>query len=293
MTAPLATAFMNRRVAHTLSCIPIPNGVRWLICCKCNAIAPLTQTLVDFRHFSILSVSVMDRASWRTLVLSNHLLQHQSSSTLTPNPCLQFSPPELSECFSFDIKQMRNLLDAHNLPDRDWVFGLMVQSKLFNPVQSAGRVFVSPDYNQSMEQQREMTMKRIQYLLDNGVFRGWLTDNGIEDAWRKFAVFEAIGIYDHSLAIKLGVHIFLWYVAIYVIRVGLNMFFILAKISRSLFNALSNPNSSSCPIMSYWLPFSLVLKFIVLLKFIAATLSSHVFHLQGWSYTILWHKASS
>lgn len=152
----------------------------------------------------------MERASWRTQVLSNHLLPHQSASLLTPNPCLQFSPPELSERFSFDIVEMRNLLDAHNLPDRDWIFGLMVQSKLFNPLQSGGRVFVSPDYNQSMQQQREMTMKRIEYLLDNGVFKGWLTDNGIEAAWRKFALFEAIGIYDHSLAIKLGVHFHLW-----------------------------------------------------------------------------------
>ncbi|XP_022970956.1 acyl-coenzyme A oxidase 3, peroxisomal-like [Cucurbita maxima] len=152
----------------------------------------------------------MDRVSWRTQVLSNHLVHHQTTSDLSPNPCLEFSPPEISECFSFDIKQMRNLLDVHNLPDRDWMFGLMMQSKLFNPVQSGGRVFVSPDYNQSMEQQREMTMKRIQYLLDNGVFKGWLTDNGIEAAWRKFALFEAIGIYDHSLAIKIGVHVFLW-----------------------------------------------------------------------------------
>ncbi|XP_038902953.1 acyl-coenzyme A oxidase 3, peroxisomal-like [Benincasa hispida] len=152
----------------------------------------------------------MERVSWRTQVLSNHLLPRQSASLLSPNPCLEFSPPELSERFSFDIIEMRNLLDAHNLPDRDWIFGLMVQSKLFNPLQSGGRVFVSPDYNQSMEQQREMTMKRIEYLLDNGVFKGWLTDNGIEAAWRKFALFEAIGIYDHSLAIKIGVHFHLW-----------------------------------------------------------------------------------
>lgn len=152
----------------------------------------------------------MERVSWRTQVLSNHFVLHQSSSVLSPNPCLEFSPPELSERFSFDIIEMRKLLDAHNVPDRDWIFGLMVQSKLFNPVRSGGRIFVSPDYNQSMEQQREMTMKRIEYLLDNGVFKGWLTDKGIEAAWRKFALFEAIGIYDHSLAIKLGVHFHLW-----------------------------------------------------------------------------------
>lgn len=106
---------------------------------------------------------------------------------------------------------MRKVLDAHNLQDRDWLFGLMMQSKLFNPRNVAGRVFVSPDYNQSMEQQREMTMKRIGYLLDRGVFRGWLTEKGAEAEMRKFAFFEVIGMFDHSLAVKLGVHFFLWY----------------------------------------------------------------------------------
>ena len=70
---------------------------------------------------------------------------------------------------------------------------------------------MSPDYNQSKEQQREMTMKRIQYLLDCGVFQGWLTDSGPEAEMRKFALHEVIGMYDHSLAVKLGVHYFLWY----------------------------------------------------------------------------------
>ncbi|BBG99431.1 hypothetical protein Prudu_009122 [Prunus dulcis] len=50
-----------------------------------------------------------------------------------PNPCVGFSPPELSEPFEFDTKEMRKLLDAHNLEDRDWLFGLMKQSKPFNP----------------------------------------------------------------------------------------------------------------------------------------------------------------
>lgn len=72
-------------------------------------------------------------------------------------------------------------------------------------------MFVSPDYNQSMEQQREMTMKRIAYLLDRGVFEGWLTEKGVEAELRKLALHEVIGIYDHSLAVKLGVHFFLWY----------------------------------------------------------------------------------
>lgn len=105
---------------------------------------------------------------------------------------------------------MRIYLDYHNLPDRDWLYGLITQSRLFNPNQRGQKLFVSPDYNQSMEQQREMTMKRISYLLDKGVFQGWLTDRNPDSELRKFALLEAIGMYDHSLSIKLGVHFFLW-----------------------------------------------------------------------------------
>ncbi|KAK9906083.1 hypothetical protein M0R45_000028 [Rubus argutus] len=152
----------------------------------------------------------MDRVSWRTQVLSNHLHRPSASAPLTANACVGFSPPKLSERFEFDTKEMRKLLDLHNLEDRDWLFGLMRQSKLFNPREAGGRVFVSPDYNQSMEQQREMTMKRIEYLLDRGVFKGWLTEKGVEAELRKFALLEVTGIYDHSLSVKLGVHFFLW-----------------------------------------------------------------------------------
>lgn len=101
-------------------------------------------------------------------------------------------------------------MDGHNLGDRDWLFNLMVQSKLFNPRLRGGKVFVVPDYNHSMEQQREITMKRIEYLLDHGVFKGWLTGKGPEAEMKKFALLEVIEIFDHSLAIKIGVHFFLW-----------------------------------------------------------------------------------
>ncbi|PON81585.1 Acyl-CoA oxidase [Trema orientale] len=159
----------------------------------------------------------MDRVSRRTQVLSKHLLllPPPSDHPLGANPCLNYSPPELSEPSDyFDPKAMRALLDSHNLEDRDWLFGVMRQSHLFNPRNAAGRVFVWPDYNQSMQQQREMTMKRIAYLLDRGVFRGWLTEKGVDAEMRKFALYEVIGIYDHSLAVKLGVHFFLWGAAI-------------------------------------------------------------------------------
>ncbi|XP_045811074.1 acyl-coenzyme A oxidase 3, peroxisomal-like [Trifolium pratense] len=150
----------------------------------------------------------------RTEILTNHLRHDQPTATtiLQHNACLCYSPPELSESnpVTFDVREMRRLLDGHNLEERDWLFGLIIQSGLFNRREVDGRVFVSPDYNQSMEQQREMTMKRIAYLLDRGVFRGWLTGDGPQEELRKLALHEVIGMYDHSLAVKLGVHIFLW-----------------------------------------------------------------------------------
>ncbi|MFQ6620815.1 hypothetical protein Gotur_001604 [Gossypium turneri] len=135
----------------------------------------------------------MERAFQRTQVLTNHLLQSSSplpSQTLSSNACLSYSPPELSENYAFDVKEMRKLIDGHNLEERDWLFGLMKQSELFNPKVKGGKVFVSPDYNQSMEQQREMTLKRIKYLQERGVFKGWLTEKGEEIEMRKFAGFE-------------------------------------------------------------------------------------------------------
>lgn len=154
-----------------------------------------------------------NRAWIRTQILANHLLTSPSqsnSSSLESNVCISYCPPELNESSEFDPKEMRKLLDMHHIEDRDWLFGLMRQSKAFNPQEKGGRVFVSPDYNQSMEQQREMTMKRIAYLFEKGVFDGWLTGKGLDMEMRKYALFEVIGMFDHSLAIKLGVHFFLW-----------------------------------------------------------------------------------
>ncbi|XP_050206721.1 acyl-coenzyme A oxidase 3, peroxisomal-like [Mercurialis annua] len=162
------------------------------------------------------SQSYTNRALIRTKILTDHLVnsqQHpQSTSNLESNNCLSYTPPEIEGRFEFDIKEMRNLLDMHDVVDRDWLFGLMRQSKLFNPVERGGRVYVIPDYNQSMEQQREITMKRIEYLLERGAFNGWLVSNGkgFEMEMKKFALFEVIGMFDHSLAVKLGVQFFLW-----------------------------------------------------------------------------------
>ncbi|KAB1216524.1 Acyl-coenzyme A oxidase 3, peroxisomal [Morella rubra] len=155
----------------------------------------------------------MDQVTRRTQVLRNHLLcrttPDPSLGPFAPNHCLNYSPPDLVEPSSFNPTDMRLLLDGHNVADRDWLFGLMTQSRLFNPQQRGAKVFVSPDYNQSMEQQREATMKRVFYLLEKGVYQGWLTETGPEAQFRRFALNEVIGIYDHSLAIKLGVHFFL------------------------------------------------------------------------------------
>ncbi|CAN7065293.1 unnamed protein product [Brassica rapa subsp. trilocularis] len=154
-----------------------------------------------------------NRALQRAHILANHILRSPplpSSLSLAREVCLQYSPPELNESYGFDVKEMRRLLDGHNTEDRDWLYGLMMQSNLFNRKERGGKIFVSPDYNQTMEQQREITMKRIWYLLEKGVYRGWLTDSGPEAELKKLALLEVCGIYDHSLSIKLGVHFFLW-----------------------------------------------------------------------------------
>ncbi|KAF3607300.1 hypothetical protein DY000_02044567 [Brassica cretica] len=154
-----------------------------------------------------------NRALQRANILASHILRSPplpSSVSLAREVCLQYSPPELNESYGFDVKDMRGLLDGHNTEDRDWLYGLMMQSNLFNRKERGGKIFVSPDYNQTMEQQREITMKRIWYLLEKGVYRGWLTDSGPEAELKKLALLEVCGIYDHSLSIKLGVHFFLW-----------------------------------------------------------------------------------
>ncbi|XP_019194234.1 PREDICTED: acyl-coenzyme A oxidase 3, peroxisomal-like [Ipomoea nil] len=159
----------------------------------------------------------MERASFRTNVLTRHLLNQQNPNLddddvlLQSSPCISYTPAEASEpAARFDVFEMRKLMDGHNLQERDWLYGVMIQSKVFNPRSMGGRVHVGADYNQAMEQQREMTMRRIEYLSDCGVFRGWLTENDQAEAeLRKVALCEVIAIFDFSLAIKIGVQVFL------------------------------------------------------------------------------------
>ncbi|VFQ64461.1 unnamed protein product [Cuscuta campestris] len=158
----------------------------------------------------------MEKFNFRTHVLARHLAPEDPNLDdplflLQSSPCISYSPPELSEsAAAFDVFEMRKLMDGSNLEERDWLYGLMIQSKLFNPMPRGGKVFVYPDFNQTMEQQREITMKRIEYLSGCGVFRGWLTGKGPEAELRKLALLDVVGIFDHSLSIKIGVHFFLW-----------------------------------------------------------------------------------
>ncbi|KAJ4841282.1 hypothetical protein Tsubulata_009567 [Turnera subulata] len=151
----------------------------------------------------------------RARILTSHLLRHEASSlahpsALTSNVCLSFSPPELTETISFDTKEMRRLLDAHHIAERDWVFGLIEGGELFNPVKKGGKVFVMPDRNQPFQQQREMNMRRIKYLYDKGVHK----DSGPEWYMKNFAMQEVLRTYDIALGGLMAVHFFLWGVTI-------------------------------------------------------------------------------
>lgn len=150
----------------------------------------------------------------RASVIARHLINpdtYHEISSLQTSSCLQYSPPEnFSGKPTFDIGAMRELIDGHNIEDRDWIFNLMATSDLFCPKRRGGQIYVLPDYNKPMEHQREMTMKRILYLLDKGVFKGWLTKSSLEMEARSSTLHECLGLYDHSLGVKLGVHYNLW-----------------------------------------------------------------------------------
>ncbi|KAJ8471506.1 hypothetical protein OPV22_025849 [Ensete ventricosum] len=147
-------------------------------------------------------------AARHVAIIAGHL-NCPSPSAVAPlalAACLHYDPPELSEKPpAFDLATLRRVLDGHDLAARDWLFRLMEESPLFCPRGRGDRTFVVPDYNQTKEQQRAVTMRRIEYLLHRRVFEGWVTGSGPEAELRKLAFFECIAIYDHSLSIKLGV----------------------------------------------------------------------------------------
>ncbi|XP_006656066.3 acyl-coenzyme A oxidase 3, peroxisomal [Oryza brachyantha] len=155
-------------------------------------------------------------AARRAAAIARHLvglspLADAAHAALEPSACLSYGSPESSEpAPAFSPLELRLLLDGHHVRERDWAFRAMEESPLFCPRRCGGRVFVSPDYNEGKEGQREATMRRVGYLARRGVFRGWLTEPGPEAELRKLALLECLGVYDHSLAIKIGVHFFLW-----------------------------------------------------------------------------------
>ncbi|CAN8306127.1 unnamed protein product [Cochlearia groenlandica] len=158
-----------------------------------------------------------NRALRRVQILTNHILRSQpppSNISVAREVCLQYYPPELNESYGFEIKEMRKLLDGHNIEERDWLYNLILRSDLFISKKEKGgkKIFVSPDYNQTMEKQQEISVKRIRYLLEKGVFKGWLLETGHyeESDLKMFAFYEVCGIYDYSFSAKLGVQFLLW-----------------------------------------------------------------------------------
>ncbi|GJZ76132.1 acyl-coenzyme A oxidase 3, peroxisomal-like protein, partial [Tanacetum coccineum] len=132
----------------------------------------------------------MDQVDIRTHVVARHL--------------------RMASSLDFDTRSLRKLLDGERNYELEYMWKMMIKSDLFCPRERGGKVFISPDFNQPMEQQREMTMKRIDYLREQGAFDGWLTRKGPEAELWGFTRADAVSYYDHSLAIKLGVHFFLW-----------------------------------------------------------------------------------
>ncbi|KAL8227766.1 hypothetical protein R6Q57_015350 [Mikania cordata] len=155
----------------------------------------------------------MDRVNFRAKVLTGHLKNHHNPTPylLRMTRCVNYSPPELSEPPpDFNTKSLRKLLDGDSVDEIDYIFDLMIQSDLFCPRKRGGKVFISPDFNRSMEHQREMTMRRIDHLRERGVFDGWLTRKGPGAELSGFTRIITFGVFDHSLGIKLGVHFSLW-----------------------------------------------------------------------------------
>ncbi|KAJ4846939.1 hypothetical protein Tsubulata_011496 [Turnera subulata] len=85
----------------------------------------------QFRHND--SPNAAAAATRRAQIVTNHLVLHneappssqQYPTTLSPNVCLSYSPPELTETISFDTKEMRRLLDVHHIAEREWLIDLI------------------------------------------------------------------------------------------------------------------------------------------------------------------------
>ncbi|KAI5077659.1 hypothetical protein GOP47_0007483 [Adiantum capillus-veneris] len=101
---------------------------------------------------------------------------------------------------------MRKVLDGHDIGKREAIYNLIASSELFQFKEG----LVVPDCNKTMEEQREMTLKRIKFLLKKGVFQGYLTSNNPGLFLSRAAVFESLGNFDHSLGVKVSLQYNLW-----------------------------------------------------------------------------------
>eukprot|EP00850_Spirogloea_muscicola_P022010 SM000272S10277 [mRNA] locus=s272:131970:137418:- [translate_table: standard] len=162
------------------------------------------------------------RAARRSAMLAQHLAHQQplpSPSQLETAQCLSYvSPKEAAGSPSFNPRQLQKLLDAHNMETRAEMYELFKDNKVFWPNKDAkigGQLYTAMDYNTTKEDQRNATFDRILFLRDRGHFKGWLTSDDPREIGKKVAMHEALGVYDHSIGVKLGVHIHLWSAAMF------------------------------------------------------------------------------
>lgn len=101
-------------------------------------------------------------------------------------------------------------MDGHSVQVRDQCFELMRKNELFHLKTGGSTTFLGVDYGALLHTQREITMERLMYMRDSGVFKGLLTVNTMEQYLTTSAVFECMSLFDHSLSIKAGVHFHLW-----------------------------------------------------------------------------------
>lgn len=113
----------------------------------------------------------------------------QQRSGLAP-----FPPGVVAARPAFDTKKMRSLLDMNSLELRDSLYELFK-----NPV-------FTVRYGETLEEERARTMQRWNLIARTGVFAGTLSAFTVQSRQRYEAIMESVGLMDHSLDIKMGVH---------------------------------------------------------------------------------------
>jgi acyl-CoA oxidase len=105
------------------------------------------------------------------------------------------SVDESAALVNFDRQRMRALLDAHDLPIRDQLYGLFERhSDLF-----------TPRYGLTVPEERELVMARWTVIRNAQLLKGTLNYSAAARG-RYDAVMESCGYVDHSLEVKMGVH---------------------------------------------------------------------------------------